>query len=134
MADENVSGLKIGVVTNDGVVELSGEVNSHEAFYSAVATAHSADGVEDVDASHLKITAQSEHPIEDSLITAKVKGMFLREKLFGDKPINMSGVKVQTTNGIVTLSGKTDSKAQGKDAEKIAKQVKGVKEVKNELS
>ncbi|WP_252358910.1 BON domain-containing protein, partial [Escherichia coli] len=42
-------------------------------------------------------------------------------------------VKVETTDGVVQLSGTVDSQAQSDRAESIAKAVDGVKSVKNDL-
>lgn len=42
-------------------------------------------------------------------------------------------VKVETTDGVVQLSGIVDSQAQSDRAESIAKAVDGVKSVKNDL-
>jgi len=42
-------------------------------------------------------------------------------------------VKVETTDGVVQLSGTVDSQAQIERAESIAKAIDGVKSVKNDL-
>lgn len=71
--------------------------------------------------------------MQDALITAKVKGMFMQQELFGDKDISAMGIKVETVDGVVTLSGSADNKDQATNAEKIAKSVMGVKEVKSDV-
>ena len=80
-------------------------------------------------------TAQTAHSdsvgaaISDSAITTKVKANFL-----GDERLKGSHIKVVTTNGVVTLTGAamgSDSKAA---AEKLAKNVNGVKSVDDELT
>ncbi len=42
-------------------------------------------------------------------------------------------VKVETTDGVVQLSGEVANQAQSDRAEKIAKAIEGVKSVKNDL-
>jgi hyperosmotically inducible protein len=46
----------------------------------------------------------------------------------------LAGVDVDSENGVVTLKGHVDSSDTKKRAEAVAKQVEGVKSVKNELS
>ena len=45
----------------------------------------------------------------------------------------MTGINVDSDNGVVTLKGKVDSADAKKKAEEVAKKVDGVKSVKNEL-
>jgi hyperosmotically inducible protein len=45
----------------------------------------------------------------------------------------MTGINVDSNDGVVTLKGKVDSADAKKKAEEIAKKVDGVKSVKNEL-
>lgn len=66
--------------------------------------------------------------ISDTDITAKVK-----LKYVGDKALKGSDISVNTTNGVVTLTGSAASSDAKKHAEEVAEQVKGVKSVSNEL-
>lgn len=129
LADKVVSGLDISVETNHGVVALQGKVKTESEANTAIEIAASTTGVVDVDASKLTVNA-SEHPVVDSMITAKVKGVYLREKLFGDKSTAVTQIHVETKDGIVYLTGKANSATQAKNAEELAKSVTGVKEVK----
>jgi hyperosmotically inducible periplasmic protein len=63
----------------------------------------------------------SDQPIGDSWITTKVKADLLANEQTKGLDINVS-----TTNGVVTLSGRLDSKADVKKAVKIARSIKGV--------
>ncbi|MBV8802896.1 MAG: BON domain-containing protein, partial [Gammaproteobacteria bacterium] len=60
-------------------------------------------------------------PLTDTYITAKVKGLFIREKLFGKKDIAAINISVETKNGIVYLSGRVDNNDQIKNAIAIIK-------------
>lgn len=62
-------------------------------------------------------------------ITAKIKGVFIREKLFGDKPMYVTGIHVETKEGVVYLTGKADNQAQIDSAISLAKSIKGVMDV-----
>jgi osmotically-inducible protein OsmY len=66
--------------------------------------------------------------IEDSALTTKVKAALLTEKNLKSLPIS-----VESTEGVVTLSGKVVSSAQIDQAVDVAKHVKGVKDVHNAL-
>lgn len=65
---------------------------------------------------------------EDTIITSKIKTAIIAAK--GLEALN---IHVDTEQGVVTLSGKVESAAQVKFAEKIAREVEGVNEVRNTL-
>ena len=66
----------------------------------------------------------SSQPVTDTWITTKVKADLLATE-------NVSGldIKVETVDGVVTLSGAVASKTQKDKAIAVAKQIKGVKSV-----
>lgn len=64
----------------------------------------------------------------DAALTTKVKSAFLAEP-----DLKSLAISVETTNGVVVLSGAVISTAQIEQAVDIARHVKGVKEVKNDL-
>jgi osmotically-inducible protein OsmY len=66
--------------------------------------------------------------IDDSTITAAVKA-----KLVGEKTANLTRIEVDTTNQVVTLNGTVQSADQKAKAEQLARQVGGVRSVKNNL-
>jgi hyperosmotically inducible protein len=67
--------------------------------------------------------------IDDTAITAKVKAKFL-----GDDRLKNSHIKVVTTNGVVTLTGRASSADARSTAEELAQDVSGVKSVDDQLS
>lgn len=73
-------------------------------------------------------TKKSDQPISDTVITTKVK-----TELAQDKSTSATDINVDTTNGIVTLSGAVASEAERAKAELNARTVKGVVEVENNL-
>ena len=66
----------------------------------------------------------SSQPVTDTWITTKVKADLLATE-------NVSGldIKVETVDGVVTLTGAVASQAQKDKAVEVAKQIKGVKRV-----
>lgn len=67
--------------------------------------------------------------IDDTGITTLVKARF-----FEDKDVAGSAISVETLNGTVMLSGFVKSSLERNRAETIARGVKGVKVVKNEVA
>ncbi|MEQ1964077.1 BON domain-containing protein [Xenorhabdus khoisanae] len=66
--------------------------------------------------------------LDDSAITAKVKG-----KLLEHKGINSNDISVKTEKGVVYLSGFVKNKHQAAKIAKIVHGVKGVKSVKSTI-
>lgn len=64
----------------------------------------------------------------DTATTSEVKA-----KLLADDVVPSRHIKVETTDGVVQLSGTVKSAAQSERAESIAKAVDGVKSVKNDI-
>ena len=66
--------------------------------------------------------------VDDSWITSKVKSQML-----ADKTVKGSNITVNTTKGVVTLSGTAGSREESDRAAEIARHVEGVKEVENDI-
>ncbi len=67
--------------------------------------------------------------LSDSVITAKVKAEFAK-----DKTVSATDIKVETdSKGLVQLSGTAKTQAEAEQAVKIAKNTKGVTAVKNDI-
>ena len=101
---DNIKSTDISVKTDQKVVTLSGFVESQAQAEEAVKVAKGVEGVTSVS-----------------------------DKLLADDIVPSRHVKVETTDGVVQLSGTVDSQAQSDRAESIAKAVDGVKSVKNDL-
>lgn len=67
--------------------------------------------------------------IDDASITTAVKAKFVE-----DKTVDAGAIKVETLNGTVALSGFAKSSAEKVQAERIARNTKGVREVRNNLT
>lgn len=131
-SDKTTSNLNVKVLNHDGKVSLEGKVNTDTEADKLIQIASSTQGVKDVDVSQLMVK-QSKHSMQDTAITAKIKGIYIREKLFSDKDISMTGVNVETTNGVVYLTGTVKTQAEVNNAIKLAKSIDGVKKVESKL-
>jgi hyperosmotically inducible protein len=67
--------------------------------------------------------------VDDTGITTSVKAKFV-----DNKDVDASSIKVETLNGTVLLSGFAKNTTERSTAEKIARNVSGVKSVKNEIA
>jgi len=132
-ANKTTSGLHVQIISQKGEVQLKGNVNTDIEASKLIELAGSQPGVKDVSTLQLTIKT-SRHLLPDAIITAKVKGAFFREKLFGEKPIAVSSVKVETTNGVVYLMGTVSTQEEAKNAIKLANEVPGVKSVQSKLA
>lgn len=66
--------------------------------------------------------------IDDAALTTEIKAKFVE-----DKTVDAAAIKVETLNGTVVLSGFAKSSAESKQAEAIARSIKGVRQVRNTL-
>jgi osmotically-inducible protein OsmY len=76
-------------------------------------------------------TTTSEGPgeyIDDSVITTKVKAA-----IFNEPTLKATEINVETYKGVVQLSGFVRSQSDISRAEEVARGVKGVKSVKNDM-
>ena len=129
--NDSIKSTDISVKTDKKVVTLSGVVQSQAQAEAAVAAAKTVEGVSSVsDKLHVRDSKESSMKgyAGDTATTSEVKA-----KLLADDIVPSRHVKVETTDGVVQLSGTVESQAQSDRAESIAKAVDGVKSVKNDL-
>lgn len=128
---DDIKSTDISVETEKNVVTLSGFVESQAQAEKAVAVAKKVEGVTSV-SDKLHVRDGKEQSAKgyagDTATTSEIKA-----KLLADDIVPSRKVKVETTDGVVQLSGTVDSKAQSDRAESIAKAIDGVKSVKNDL-
>lgn len=67
--------------------------------------------------------------VDDTAITTSVKARFV-----DNKSVDASSIRVETLNGTVMLSGFAKNSTEKSTAESIARNVKGVKSVRNEIA
>lgn len=129
-ADPMVNPFNIDVDTVDGVVTLRGKVEKQEAKQHASELALSVSGVKKVENSIEVSTAKTgmREKISDSAITAKIK-----TKLASDPEIDPFNIDVDTSDGVVTLSGIVAKSSARSEAEKLARDTNGVQDVDNQI-
>jgi hyperosmotically inducible protein len=122
LKDDNIK-----VASSDGVVTLSGTVSQEYHKFLAQETVSGLAGVKTVNNQLMVIGDQpSEH--SDGWITTKVKGV-----LAFHKNVSASDTEVTTQDGVVLLNGKAETEAQKQLTGEYAKDVDGVKEVRNNM-
>lgn len=122
--DVRVDSYDIDVSTNDGIVTLSGNVDKLAAKKYADLEAKKIDGVLGVID---KITVLPVWRSDTDIRNA------VRRRILNSTVIESEGISVKCINGKVAISGKVDSYAEEKEAELIASEVRGVKEVENNI-
>ena len=122
---------KITVVVSQGVVHLSGQVDSNTDYERAVTLAQSIKGVDDVNVDNLTVK-DSQNPLSDTYVTAKVKGALLKSDIMG-KDIPAWSVSVETKDGQVYLSGTVSTDQEKQNIMNVVKTVKGVTKISDEI-
>jgi hyperosmotically inducible protein len=153
--DELLDNTDVSVDTNNGIVTLTGSVHSAAQEQRANELAKNTEGVVSVN-SNLRVEPESstgsalkeqsketgkdikdatgnvahdtKEAISDARVTSEVKLKFA-----ADDTVKALNIDVDTDNGLVTLRGSVNSKAELNQAIKLAKSVDGVKKVVSEL-
>lgn len=118
----------IKVQSRDGVVTLSGTVARDYHKFLAEETVAGLPGVQRVD-NQLTLVGEQPSDKSDGWISTKVMAA-----LTFHKHVSATSTEVHTKDGVVTLTGKADTAAQKELTGEYAKDVEGVKEVRNELT
>lgn len=115
---------KIDVDTVNGVVTLTGLVESEKEINRAIEIARSVPGVKKV-VNNLRVGKRSiGRYLDDKEITARIKAKFI-----ADPELKALSIDVDTLNGVVTLTGVVERESQRERAVRLAKSVEGVKQV-----
>ena len=129
---KNVS-AKTDVSVKDGVVSLRGDADNQAQKDLTTEYVKDIEGVRDVDnqmtvrsGSAQTRTETMRDKIDDASITAQVK-----MTLLGHRSTSAFRTKVETRNGVVSLTGKAKSPAEIDLVTKLVSDVKGVRDVKN---
>jgi hyperosmotically inducible protein len=116
----------VTVKANDGVVTLTGTVPDRDDKALAEDTVENLPGVVSVDNQIVVKSEYKEH--SDEWIALKV-----RSRLLVKANVSATSTKVDVRNGIVTLTGTVQNRAQKDLTEAYAKDIDNVKSVRNEL-
>jgi hyperosmotically inducible protein len=155
-AHESVSGVRTHVETNKGVVTLVGNARTTAEKELAERYASDVDGVREVDNQITVAGDKTAESAEPAPAGEPSKGARAKDRGAGSRMLDKMGDKsvssrvkaalegepgtsglhtsVETSDGIVTLYGKANSEAEKNLAERLAKEVKGVKSVDNQIT
>ncbi len=127
-ANDTVKGQEVDVQTREGIVYLTGVVDTEEARREVVRVAWHTEGVRSV-VDDLTVGERTVGSwLDDVIISSKVK-----TKLITNSEIKAGDIDVSSSQGVVTLIGRVKSATIKDEAERIARGTKGVKDVNNEL-
>ncbi|MCX5884778.1 MAG: BON domain-containing protein [Proteobacteria bacterium] len=123
-----LTGDDIKIQSKDGVVSLTGTVS--EEFHKSLAqeTVAGLPGVKSVD-NRLEVKGERSTEKSDAWLVTKVKTTLLFHR-----SVSAGKTEVDVKDGIVTLRGNAVSQAQKELTTEYAKDVEGVKDVKNEMT
>ena len=127
-ANEKVKARQVEVQTREGTVYLTGVVDTEEARREAGRVAWRTEGVRGVE-NQLTVGERTVGDwVDDVMISSKVKS-----QLIANSGIESGDIDVSSSQGVVTLIGRVGTSAIRADAERIARDTKGVTDVTNEL-
>jgi len=127
-ADERVRGGNFKVATDRGVVTLRGQVDSVAGKRAAAEIARGIEGINDVrnELQVVVFAGRAAVTAKDDDITREIRGRLGRDKQFSS-----AKVEVRSDGGVVTLTGDVPSIAESARASEIAREVAGVRSVRN---
>jgi osmotically-inducible protein OsmY len=123
--DAQIQPNEIGVAVKDGVVTLTGWVNSYTKKWAAEDAAHRVKGVKAV-ANEIEVRLSSTAERTDADIAAAVT-----RALEWNAFLDLEKIDVTVSNGWVTLRGEVEWQYQKTEAERQARRTSGVKGVSN---
>ena len=131
----NVRATKTDVNVKDGIVSLSGEASTMAQKELTTEYAKDVEGVKDVK-NEMTVAKNAAKPdetvgekIDDASITAQVK-----MSLLSHRSTSALKTKVETTDGVVTLTGTTKNAAEKALVTKLATDINGVSSVINNMT
>ena len=132
----NLNSFAIDTDVKDGVVTLTGRVESEVDKALASELVASVDGISDVD-NKLTVADDAMTEEKDSEMMNKLKNSkvatVVKTRLLFESEISGLAIEVEAENGVVTLTGEVNSDAERDLAGAIAKNTNDVDKVNNEL-
>jgi hyperosmotically inducible periplasmic protein len=127
-ANDKVKARQVGVSTREGVVYLTGVVDTEEARREAGRVAWRTEGVGGL-VNDLTVGERTVGGwVDDVMISSKVKS-----QLIANSEMRARDIDVSSSQGVVTLIGRVGTETIKRAAERIARDTKGVNDVHNEL-
>lgn len=130
-ADDRVKGRQVNVETRSGVVTLRGKVDSGEAKAAAMEIAKGIEGVKSV-RNELQVVAPAQRAMVDADDKQIAKNV--EQKFKQDAKLKNAKIDAKVEKGVVILTGEAKSIDISARASEIARNVPGVRYVKNDLT
>ncbi len=130
-SDDRVKGRQVSVETKKGVVYLRGKVDTAEAKSAATDVAKGIEGIKDVK-NELQVVAPSARAAvnaDDKVIYKNVEQKFKQ-----DPQLKSAKIDAKVEAGVVILTGEVKNIDTSARASEVARNVPGVRYVKNDLS
>jgi osmotically-inducible protein OsmY len=125
-ADTRIGGREVDVELDQGVVTLSGTVDSYAVRIAAIEAAHRVAGVLDV-ADDIQVQVPGPGPGDTEIAQA------VRQALEWDVLVPDERIEVTVSEGSVLLKGEVDFYGEKEDAERAIQRLSGVRRVINQL-
>ena len=125
--DSRLTGKKLGVQVDDGVVTLNGTVENLATRNAAIEAAHRVAGVKDV-ANELQVKSALSDRLSDTEVAKAVRHALEWDALLPDEEIRST-----VGDGVVSLEGFVATPLEQEEAERIVGRLKGVRHVENRL-
>lgn len=128
-ADDDTSPASIDINVNEGVVHLTGAVETSTEREEAARIARSIEGVREV-VNDISVGSEQTlgEKVDDASVTARVKA-----KIAASSQLNPFNIQVNTVDGVVSLTGRVHTAAERDEAERLARETEGVRRVRNLL-
>ena len=124
--DSTIDARKIGVAVIDGIVHLTGEVRTYTDKWRAERAVERVDGVRGI-ANDIEVVLAGEHTDADIAKRAA-------NKLDYNLTVPRGAISVKVDNGWITLKGEVPFDYQRRAAERVVRDIPGVKGVSNLIS
>jgi osmotically-inducible protein OsmY len=125
--EPSIDAEHIGVTAEDGVVTLSGHVESYAQKYAAEAATRRVKGVRAI-AEEIEVRFPGDRKLADDQIAKRALDV-----ISWNSTIPKDCVQVKVQNGVVTLFGEADWYFQRDNAESAVRRLSGVKGLVNEI-
>jgi osmotically-inducible protein OsmY len=126
--DARVGPNEVGVIVKDGIITLTGWLDSYTKKWAAREAAQRVHGVKAV-ADDIEVRLPSSAQRTDADIAAAA-----RRALEWDTEVPIDRIDITVSKGTVTLSGQVDYAHQKKDAERVVRRLTGVQAMINLLT
>ena len=128
-ADDDTSPASIDINVNEGVVHLTGAVETAAEREEAGRIARGVEGVREV-INDVSVGGEQTlgEKVDDAAVTARVKA-----KIAASSQLNPFNIQVNTVDGVVSLTGRVHTTAEKAEAERLARETEGVRRVRNLL-